>query len=102
MKNIKEILENCFCRGRVIKSTQSETKNLYGMLGVGIKHNNYGIVDTKRQNKIVKEIDVITNEIIKEYDSIIACANELNIVNSTFSNYIRNKTVINGKYYTID
>jgi hypothetical protein len=101
-KNIKEILENCFCRGRVINSTQSKTKNLYGMLGVGIKHNNYGIVDTKRQNKIVKEIDVITNEIIKEYDSIIACANELNIVNSTFSNYIRNKTVINGKYYTID
>ncbi len=99
--NIKKILESFFCRGRVLSSVQSKTKNLVGVLGLGLKENNYGIVEKKRQNKIVKEYDVNTNEVIKEYDSIISCAKQLNIPFSTFSNYVRNQTVINGKYYEI-
>jgi hypothetical protein len=99
--NIKKILESFFCRGRVLSSVQSKTKNLVGVLGLGLQENNYGIVEKKRQNKIVKEYDVNTNEVIKEYDSIISCAKQLNIPFSTFSNYVRNQTVINEKYYEI-
>ena len=99
--NIKEILESFFCRGRVLASVKSKTKNLYGVLGLGLKENNYGIVEKKRQNKIVKEYDIHTNKVIKEYDSIISCANHLNIPFSTFSNHIRNQTVLNDKYYKI-
>ena len=99
--NIKEVLESFFCRGRVLSSVQSKTKNLVGVLGLGIKENNYGLVEKKRQNKVVKEYDIDTNKLMKEYESIVFCAKELNIPFSTFSNHIRNQTVINGKYYKI-
>lgn len=41
------------------------------------------------------------NELNKEYDSIYLCANILKIPFSTFSGYIRNKTICNGKYYKL-
>jgi hypothetical protein len=99
--NIKEVLESFFCRGRVLTSSQSKTKNLVGILGLGIRYNNFGIVDTKRQNKIVKEFDVKTKKLLKEYDSIFLCAKEINIPYTTFSNYVRDQTVIRGKYYEL-
>jgi hypothetical protein len=99
--NIKEVLESLFCRGRILTSSQSKTKNLFGILGVGVSYNNYGIVEKKRQNKIVKEYDIETKKVVKEYDSIMSCAKQLNIPFSTFGNHIRNQTVINGKYYKI-
>jgi len=99
--NIKSVLETFFCKGRVLNSTQSKTKNLTGLLGIGLNQNNYGLFEKKRQNKIVKEYDVITNNIVKEYESIAACANELKIPFSTFGNYLRNQTVFNGKYYKL-
>lgn len=92
--NIKEVLETLFCRGRILKSVQSKTKNLFGILGVGVSGNNYGIVEKKRQNKIVKEYDIETKKVVKEYDSMISCAKQLNIPFSTFGNHVRNQTVI--------
>ena len=99
--NIKEILETFFCRSRVVNSVQSKTKNLFGILGVGTKGNNYGLLEKKRQTKTVKEYDVETNKLLKEYESIVTCAKELKFTFSTFSNHVRNQTVINGKYYKL-
>ena len=55
----------------------------------------------KEENKKVGEYDIESNELIQEYDSINLCAHSLNIPSSTFSNHIRNKTVVNGKYYKL-
>ena len=99
--NIKEVLESFFSRGRVLTSSQSKTKNLVGILGLGIRHNNFGIVDKKRHNKTVKEFDVKTKELLREYDSIILCAKEINIPYTTFTNYVCDQTVIRGKYYEL-
>lgn len=98
---IQEILELTFAKGRVLHSTSSKTKNLYGIFGIGLEENNFGLIEKKRQNKKVGEYDVDTDELIKEYDSINLCAHNLNIPTSTFSSYIRNKTVLNGKYYKL-
>ena len=100
-QKIQEILELTFCKGRVLHSTISKTKNLYGIFGIGLLGNNYGLIEKKRQNKKVGEYDVNTDELVKEYDSINLCANILKIPFSTFSSYIRNKTIYNGKYYKL-
>ena len=99
--NIKKVLESFFCRARVLNSVQSPTKNLFGMLGLGTIENNYGLVEKKRQNKAVKEYDIKTHKLLKEYESIVSCARHLKIPESTFSNHIRNQVVIHGKYYTL-
>ena len=71
------------------------------MLGVGLEENNYGIVDRKRQTKTVGEYDIDTNELLKTYESMYLCSIKSRIPFSTFSTYITNKTVINGKYYEL-
>jgi hypothetical protein len=82
-------------------TTQSKTKNLCGIYGIGLKENNFGLIDKKRHNKLVAEYDVDTNELINKYDSIYSCANILKIPFSTFNNYLTKQTVINGKYYKL-
>ena len=99
--NIQKILEEIFAKGRIKHSIQSKTKSLYGMLGVGLEENNYGIVDRKRPTKTVGEYDVDTNELLKTYESMYLCSIKSRIPFSTFSNYIMNKTVVNGKYYEL-
>lgn len=71
------------------------------MLGLGTIENNYDILEKKRQNKVVKEYDIKTHKLLKEYDSIVSCAQYLKVSESTFSNHIRNQVVIHGKYYKI-
>lgn len=98
---LQEILELTFAKGRVLHSTIGKSKNLYGIFGIGLLENNFGLIEKKRQNKKVGEYHVDTNELNKEYDSIYLCANILKIPLSTFSGYIRNKTICNGKYYKL-
>lgn len=98
---IQEILEEIFAKGRILESIQSDTKNLNGVFGIGIKENNYGLVEHKRHNKKVGEFDVNTNKLIKEYESIYLCAHTLKIPFTTFGNHLRNGTVIDGKIYCL-
>ena len=99
--NMQKILEENFAKGRIKHSIQSKTKSLCGILGVGIEENNYGIVNQKRHTKTVGEYDVDTNELLKTYESMYLCSIKSRIPFSTFSTYITNKTVINGKYYEL-
>ena len=98
---IQEMLELTFAKGRILHSTSSKTKNLYGIYGVGLLENNFGVIEKKRQNKKVAEYDIETNKLTKEYDSINLCARNLKIPASTFACHIRNKIVISGKYYKL-
>ena len=98
---IQEILELHFVKARILHSVKSKTKNLCGIMGVGLKENNFGLIEKKRQNKMVGEFDIETDELLNEYESIYSCSNILDIPFSTFGTYIRNKTVIEGKYYKL-
>jgi hypothetical protein len=99
--NIQKVLEKNFAKARIKHSVQSKTKSLFGILGVGLEENNYGIVDQHRHTKIVGEYDVDTDELLNKYESIYSCSLQLKIPFSTFSVYIGNKTVIRGKYYKL-
>ena len=98
---IKEILELSFAKARIQHSVNSKTKNLWGLLGIGMMENNFGQIDRKRQNKKVGEFDLSTNNLLKEYDSIYCASQILQIPFSTFGNYIRTRTVVKGKYYKL-
>lgn len=98
---IKEILELSFAKARIQHSVNSKTKNLWGLLGIGMIENNFGQIDRKRQNKKVGEFDLLTNNLLKEYDSIYCASQILKIPFSTFGNYIRTRTVVKGKYYKL-
>jgi len=98
---IKEILELSFAKARIQHSVNSETKNLWGVLGIGMKENNFGQIEKKRNNKKVGEFDIVTNELLKEYDSIYCGSQLLNIPFTSFGNYIRTQTVVKGKYYKL-
>jgi hypothetical protein len=98
---IKEILELSFAKARIQHSVNSKTKNLWGLLGIGMIENNFGQIDRKRQNKKVGEFDLSTNNLLKEYDSIYCASQILKIPFSTFGNYIRTRTVVKGKYYKL-
>ena len=98
---IQEILELQFVKARILHSVKSKTKNLCGIMGLGLKDNNFGLIEKKRQNKMVGEFDIETDELLNEYESIYCCSDILDIPFSTFGTYIRNKTVIEGKYYKL-
>jgi len=98
---IKEILELSFAKARIQHSVNSKTKNLWGLLGIGMIENNFGQIDRKRQNKKVGEFDLSNNNLLKEYDSIYCASQILKIPFSTFGNYIRTRTVVKGKYYKL-
>ncbi len=98
---IKEILELLLAKGRINHSVNSKTKNLWGVLGIGMKENNFGLIEKKRQNKKLGEFYIHTNELVKEYDSIYCASQLLKIPFSTFGNYIRTQTVVKGKYYKL-
>lgn len=98
---IKEILELSFAKARIQHSVNSKTKNLWGLLGIGMIENNFGQIDRKRQNKKVGEFDLSTNNLLKEYDSIYCASQILTIPFSTFGNYIRTRTVVKGNYYKL-
>ena len=98
---IKEILELLLAKGRINHSVNSKTKNLWGVLGIGMKENNFGLIEKKRQNKKLGEFDIETNKLVKEYDSIYCASQLLKIPFSTFGNYIRTQTVVKGKYYKL-
>jgi prophage antirepressor-like protein len=99
--SIQEILELQFVKARILHSVKSKTKNLCGIMGIGLKENNFGLIEKKRQNKMVGEFDIETDELLNEYESIYSCSDILDIPFSTFGTYIRNKTVIEGKYYKL-
>ena len=98
---IKGILELSFPKARIQHSVNSKTKNFWGVLGIGMKENNFGLIEKKRQNKKVGEFDVVTNELLKEYDSIYCASQILNIPFSSFGTYMRTQTTIKGKYYKL-
>lgn len=98
---IQEILERTFAKGRILHSVRSKTKNLWGILGVGMEENNFGLIEKKRQNKKVGEFDATTHEMIKEYDSIHYGSEVLSIPFSSFGMIIRLQTIVNGKYYKL-
>jgi rRNA pseudouridine-1189 N-methylase Emg1 (Nep1/Mra1 family) len=62
---------------------------------------NNKVYEKKRNNKKVGEFDIVTNELLKEYDSIYCASQLLNIPFTSFGNYIRTQTVVKGKYYKL-
>ena len=99
--NIQKVLEETFVKSRIKNSVNSKTKSLFGIIGIGLEENNYGIIEKKRQNKAVGEYDIETNKLLNTHESMYSCSLQLKIPFSSFSNYIRNKSVINGKYYQL-
>ena len=81
------------------KLLPQKTKNLYGILGIGLEENNFGIIGHERQTKKIGQFDIKTKNLIREFSGMRVCANELNISYSTFGLYLRSQSVIDGKYY---
>ena len=77
------------------------SKNLFGVVGIGMEENNFGRIETKRHNKQVGEYDIDTNELLQTFDSISLASHKINVKFSTLGTYIRNKTVIGGRYYKL-
>jgi T5orf172 domain len=99
---IKENLKTQFCNARVLNTvSKNVSKNLFGIIGVGMEENNFGRVEGKRHNKQVGQYDIATNELLETFDSISLASHKIGIKFSTLGTHIRNKTVTNGKYYKL-
>ena len=97
-REIQEYLEKVFAGGRVHLSSGVKSTHLNGIWGMGIENNN-GLKPLIKHNKKIKQFDAITGEFIKDWESLRVLAHNLNIPESTMSNYVRfQKTVGNFKY----
>ena len=99
---IKEYLKNQFCNTRVLNTVSKKvSKNLYGIIGIGMEENDFGRIENKRHNKQVGQYDRSTNELLQTFDSISLASHKIKVKFSTLGTYIRNKTVIDEKYYKL-
>jgi flagellar motility protein MotE (MotC chaperone) len=98
-KEIKNYLETHFAAGRVHTSETASSKHLFGVWGVGVASNNYGLKDPKRVNKQVEMVDSSSLEVLKTWPSLCHAQRDTGIALSTLSGYARFKTDLCGHFY---
>ena len=98
-QNIQKNLENVFFKSRIYLSSTASSKHLTGVYGLGIEINNFGSNIRNRNNKRVFQFNSETGKLVKSWDSLTLASKELQISNSTLSDYINhNRTKKNYIY----
>lgn len=97
-KEIQHRLETVFAGGRVHLSGGAKATHLYGVLGVGMEFNNYGLKVPDRTCKMVGQYNM-EGDLLQKWDSLSIASRELNIATSSLSNYCRFNNVMNNKVY---
>jgi phage anti-repressor protein len=95
-KQIQDYLEKIFAGGRVHLSSGAKATHLFGVWGLGMEFNNFGLKIPERTCKKVHQYNSDTNELIKTWDSLSIASRELGIAASTLSNYCRFNNVVNN------
>jgi len=95
-KKIQDYLEKIFAGGRVHLSGGAKATHLFGVWGLGMEFNNFGLKIPERTCKKVHQYNSDTNELIKSWDSLSIASRELGIATSTLSNYCRFNNVVNN------
>jgi hypothetical protein len=98
-KRIQDYLEKKFAGGRVHLSGGAKATHLFGVWGLGMEFNNFGLKIPERTCKKVHQYNSDTNELIKSWDSLSIASRELGIASSTLSNYCRFNNVVNNYIY---
>ena len=98
-KKIQDYLEKNFAGGRVHLSGGAKATHLFGVWGIGMEFNNFGLKIPERTCKKVHQYNSDTNELIKSWDSLSIASRELGIASSTLSNYCRFNNVVNNYIY---
>jgi phage anti-repressor protein len=98
-QEIQKYLERIFVGGRVYLSDSKSKTHLFGVWGLGMSFNNFGLKIPQRTNKQVCQFDANTNEVVNTWDSLSVASRALNVPVSTMSNYCRFSNVVSGFYY---
>lgn len=98
-QEIQKYLEKVFVGGRVYLSDSKSKTHLFGVWGLGMSFNNFGLKVPQRTNKQVCQFDANTNEVINTWDSLSVASRELNVPLSSMSNYCRFNNVVSGFIY---
>lgn len=104
-QEIQKYLERVFVGGRVYLSDSKSKTHLFGVWGLGMSFNNFGLKIPQRTNKQVCQFDANTNELINTWDSLSVASRELGVPLSSMSNYCRFNNVVSGfiyKYNTLE
>lgn len=97
-KEIQNYLEIDFAGGRVHLSGGARATHLFGVWGLGMGFNNFGLKVKERTCKEVGQFD-IDDHLLKKWDSLSIASRENGIALSTLSNYCRFNNVVNGLVY---
>lgn len=98
-QEIQKYLERVFVGGRVYLSDSKSKTHLFGVWGLGMSFNNFGLKIPQRTNKQVCQFDANTNEVVNTWESLSVASRALNVPVSTMSNYCRFSNVVSGFYY---
>lgn len=98
-QEIQNYLEKVFAGGRVFLSSTTSSTHLFGIWGLGLPINNFGLKIPNRTNKQVCQFDANTNELINNWQSLSVASRELKIPISTMSNYCRFNNIVSGFIY---
>ena len=100
---IKTFLETVFAGGRVFESGTTKSSFLFGIWGLGVESNNFGMKrDPIRQSKKLSQYDATTQEKLKTWDSMSIASRELNIALSTLSYAVRFPRRVGDHFYRFE
>ena len=95
---IQRELEKQFSGGRVYTSTTTETKHLFGVLGISL-NGTTGLKIRNRNTRKVGQFNQETKVLVKTWKSLSEASRELNIPISSLSNYCRFENTVDNFYY---
>lgn len=98
-KQIQSYLEEKFAGGRVHLSDNTKSTHLFGVWGLGMAFNNFGLKVPEKTSKKVAKYNATTNTLIHMWESLSIASRELNIPLSTLSNYCRFETTVDDVFY---
>lgn len=96
---IKSALLKIFATGCVTISDGRKGQGLKGMYGIGLKVDNYGLKNYDDRRIPVSVCSSSNDKIIETFPSMSIACQKLGISMGSLSNNIKNKRVIEGKYY---
>ena len=97
-KEIQKYLEIDFAGGRVHLSGGAKATHLFGVWGLGMGFNNFGLKVRERTCKQVGQFG-IDDQLLQKWDSLSIASRESEIALSTLSNYCRFNNIVDGLVY---